>query len=1591
MWSLTEFVQSRGRARHKHSKLLVYGSAEEKRFYESLVATEHNLVKILKETTLNDSQIDRYSLTSNLAQLESLVRKTKYSLPEQKIVDEKKKVVRGKNRKQKFFLIIHLNETELDAFYSLVKSCKGYLKSEQLSLTSFNKRQDLNLEYLQQTHAIKCYFERQNETNYRNDDNEQSNFAIVLETINYLLSQQCMLIHVLQTRTRILTNSNLQSMATAFTFGNLISSNEFRVSRQETVSRIFKFIIDYEMKCILILFILNEFLYKIEVSFDSIDQFVFLDDCREENPITQQNKLNIFIPLRQYPLVYRQMATTEEDKINERNLKSVEHQYVDWSRVEYEHINWSIWMQFGADERFHVIKGLESLSGIKCLFSLVKTTNIDYKLSDMRHDFMPIEFTMRYWFECFVSQCEHVLVGKVNRQFVASLNKLQASHLSKVLEKLTCRLRNARFLNLLELLETTIDETREKPTGLEFILDEKKKIVLVRRATLTPSRLILHFPEPNVSNRVIRKYGPDLFLRVRFRDEDMRKLNTSQSFSNMSSIYARIKRFLLDGVEIAADKYEFLAMSSSQMREHSCWMFKKTKQLDARVVRSWMGNFESIKCIGKYAARLGQSLSCSIETFETNDFSIIPDIKKMDPQTEIEYCFTDGIGKISQEKALEICKKYSDISYASSFQIRFAGFKGVVAVDPNLTNKKLQFRESMKKFESGYNRLDLLNVAEYIPCYLNRQVIIILSSLGIKDSVFLDLLDKTLKILSNMLVDEHVALSYISKYFRKIFSISKSPSQINYLFESFHRELLKPIHKSMLNDLIHKSRIFIERGRILMGCIDETGILKENEVFVHCRPGIFDQESLVENHLVTVCNYANQESFIVTSQVIVAKNPCMHPGDIRVMRAVNVPELHHMIDCVVFPITGLRPITNMCSGSDLDGDLYFVSWEPSLIPKQMAEPALYSSKNPTINKDTPIEIEDVINFFVNFIEMDQLGRIANAHVAISDSSKAGVNDPSCILLAELFSLAVDFPKTGVVAEFPAELKTLKYPDFMEKSGQSYVSDKVIGVMYRKCKMIASNDFEFDDIKINPSFLVKGYENHTNQAKELYSVYRQEIERIMLYFEYNHENELFVGPLLTAHRYSQNKANEFMKLSLLTLKKLWDHMRKMFAKQVDQCLMGKSTDRMSDRHERERVKKEIASAWYFVAYSSEENKKLRILSFPWILEDIFINNFELNNYDLLGRSIVENFLQNEEDFQKTSRYLTKMDLKKKISSVINKNLVIVGLFGLFLFEDENDAELFVHNSNQADMQAFKEQLEPHFANLTLMNNGVLKCDHNEEITFTLCYDESMLARHLNLKKMIFANPLFITFLYSSIHFARLDGVFTFLSAENVKVHHYLDFCVEYFISSPLVNNLTMNEMNSLSIEIENDECFDDWLELHEELERMCKSEEFFQNSNFGKMMLCFYKENAFEVSKRFSFGNKFAHDSNCERIELTEAGTLQLRNHFLKIFNTLSKTIDISKIWWSIDTFGCLSKPFVRNKFIMSKHRGKAQNLFVKNASLMMFSNFKSTLEHVEFEMYKGYRRSQHLTKQCWSASISKRTLDFSSECLQAILVNNFNY
>ena len=155
------------------------------------------------------------------------------------------------------------------------------------------------------------------------------------------------------------------------------------------------------------------------------------------------------------------------------------------------------------------------------------------------------------------------------------------------------------------------------------------------------------------------------------------------------------------------------------------------------------------------------------------------------------------------------------------------------------------------------------------------------------------------------------------------------------LHEPFLQEMLLKLRNHQLFKLEEKTRIYAEKSAFLKGVLDESGLLGYGQVF---------------------CRIQRKDSCraeVIRGRVAIAKNPCLHPGDIRVLEAVDrndldVPEgiplwLDEMVNCVVFPQRGKRPHPDECSGSDLDGDDYFITWDSSLVPNPAAmwEPMNY--------------------------------------------------------------------------------------------------------------------------------------------------------------------------------------------------------------------------------------------------------------------------------------------------------------------------------------------------------------------------------------------------------------------------------------------------------------------------------------------------------------------------------------------------------------------------------------------------------------------------------------------------------------------------
>jgi hypothetical protein len=154
---------------------------------------------------------------------------------------------------------------------------------------------------------------------------------------------------------------------------------------------------------------------------------------------------------------------------------------------------------------------------------------------------------------------------------------------------------------------------------------------------------------------------------------------------------------------------------------------------------------------------------------------------------------------------------------------------------------------------------------------------------------------------------------------------------------------------------------------------------------------------------------------IIGKDLIVTREPALHPGDVQlaegVMPSSDSPQLA-LSKCVCFRQKGAKDLPSKLSGGDLDGDPYYIMWDKNCRPQRYLAPADYPRQKPD-ELDRPVERDDMTNFFLKFMETDQLGRIAVLQRFLVDQEVLDTSDPKCIILAEIHSTAVGFSKTGI--------------------------------------------------------------------------------------------------------------------------------------------------------------------------------------------------------------------------------------------------------------------------------------------------------------------------------------------------------------------------------------------------------------------------------------------------------------------------------------------------------------------------------------------------------------------------------------------------
>jgi len=777
------------------------------------------------------------------------------------------------------------------------------------------------------------------------------------------------------------------------------------------------------------------------------------------------------------------------------------------------------------------------------------------------------------------------------------------------------------FFERLAIINSMREENadgEESADNTEYLVDS----VMVRRVFVTPLAICPQPAELDTSNRIIRHFQEhiDRFVRVTFVDEDFGSILQAAS----DIIYEnRLRTIVHTGITVAGHSFVFLAFSNSQIREHSCWFYDESPRLGdslrspppkAQDIRNWVGDLSQIQIIGKHAARLGQAFSDTVPatTVQASEFYMDEDVQRHG------FCFSDGVGKISQSYADQIRDRLGLDTTPSAFQIRFGGMKGVLSVVPDhfLSNgRHLAFRPSMNKFQSNHRELEINNYSKPIPCYLNRQIITVLSARGIPDEVFMDLLEQMTQTLELSLVNNSDSLSLIEKNthigrgellpMNGAWCMLQAGFQVSQ--EPYLHGLLLALRNRLILDLQTRARICIHNGVCLIGILDETSTLQEGEVFVQLSD-----------------KFGGSPWVLQSPKVVVGRSPALHPGDVRVLIPKDIPELHHLVDVVVFPANGARPHPNEMSGGDLDGDIYFVIWDQNLIPLVDFPPMIYATTNAPAKTSPSVNINDIANFFVDYIKNDNLGQIANSHLVHADFSHEGARCQECLQLAQLHSTAVDFLKTGIPAVFPRELRTKRVPSFMSSSRfkQTYESVKFLGKIHKICTGVRNN--KSYPVCADRSLLVPGYEQYLEDSLESMNEYNEHIMQLMKHYGVYDEMELLSGCVLKFTRQGSERGTKGGSDLQSRLNKAVQNVRSIFRDRfledftITESQMNEASNILSDIFNGVNTLRKIetesdawklmrkASAWYFCAYNQDNTDQSEyppLISFAWIAWDV----------------------------------------------------------------------------------------------------------------------------------------------------------------------------------------------------------------------------------------------------------------------------------------------------------------------------------------------------------------------------------------------------
>ncbi|TCD64750.1 hypothetical protein EIP91_003672 [Steccherinum ochraceum] len=244
-----------------------------------------------------------------------------------------------------------------------------------------------------------------------------------------------------------------------------------------------------------------------------------------------------------------------------------------------------------------------------------------------------------------------------------------------------------------------------------------------------------------------------------------------------------------------------------------------------------------------------------------------------------------------------------------------------------------------------------------------------------------------------------------------------SPLDNLHLYEDFRAAITRTMTK-----FVKEYHITIPESADAFIVPDPYGVLNEGEIHFKSSRNLRDPLEF-------------QYPDILTGDVLIYRNPCRLPSDVRKVEAVQHPQLAEYMDVIVLPVKGAQSLASILAGGDVDGDVAVCIYDDALVKHFSNSPIckeppqfLATNFEPLSSVQTVSNLRDHIkrlpandaqlvlqrrllsSFTANF----QIGKYSKCHENAAYAQ--GYDNPVTVRLAFMFNTVLDSRKTGLVVK-----------------------------------------------------------------------------------------------------------------------------------------------------------------------------------------------------------------------------------------------------------------------------------------------------------------------------------------------------------------------------------------------------------------------------------------------------------------------------------------------------------------------------------------------------------------------------------------------